>query len=791
MGRGRSRGLALGAVAAALTAQGLPPIPDPPPFQAPTPAELMPLRPFRLDQGPGGGRVPFDWRGDKVSEVGDTWILEQGAIQAEGILLLADRIEYHLQDGLLEAEGHIRLEAPGLRLRSERLRMDWKRRSGEAWALQMDLPPSWTLRSNHVAFTTLKLWAFEGVELSPCPEEEPGWKARLTSLKVNLDGFATLWNPRIQLRGLGPIPIFYLPYALYPAQAKRTSGLLPPTLGASSSFGTQVGLSYYQVLGDTADATFSPEYFSKEGTLWGGELRWNPDPTHYGTFSGRTIHQRTLGIQRYRYALKEVWQREDGWQLTADVNQASDNMVDADFGKGLGQLGAPSFDSALYLGRNTTFGSLSLSMAEQRSFFYNNELGTPSITQGFIPSLRRRTLPQGEFRFFPVPVFGPFYLDGGLRVGRFAYLIDSYSYDIPDPTDPAKTIMVTVPPQDYGWGREDANTRLHGRLGQWGPFRADLEVMGRVTHYSNTLRNPIFDPTAGANGSAVAPAALSTISPFQVDGPSATRLVGSEHLRLSGPQVGRTFEHFTLLGYSGELKHILEPYFGFTNTSGYREAGAIPRFDAVDSAPGVNDSASGERSVELGLKQHFLGRPSGGGAFTDLARLSISTRYYATPIILNDGRYKKGWASLDTDLSVEPDERFRINFRRSSDLGPGGSDNALSLDLKSSAASRLSLAYFSTGINRFLVRQRGVQLGGIHRVWDDRLRLEFSGNYDFEMHRFASGQVALAYVEPCVAYILKLTHVALNTNLVSGGRENRVDLTLSLRGIGDLFSYRR
>jgi hypothetical protein len=42
-----------------------------------------------------------------------------------------------------------------------------------------------------------------------------------------------------------------------------------------------------------------------------------------------------------------------------------------------------------------------------------------------------------------------------------------------------------------------------------------------------------------------------------------------------------------------------------------------------------------------------------------------------------------------------------------------------------------------------------------------------------------------------VAYVLKYTHVALNTNLVSGGREDRIDLTLTLRGLGDLFSFRR
>jgi hypothetical protein len=759
----------LGVLPALLVAQGLPPSPVLAPLDAPTPAELLPLRPFQVERGPGQSRVPFDWRGERVSEVGDIWVLEQGAIQAEGLLLLADRIEYAISEGRLTAAGHIRLEGPGLRLRGERLQMDWTLRSGEAWALQMDLPPTWTLRSSHVTFTTLRTWAFDEVELSPCPEEKPGWRARLSSLKVDLDGFATLWNARILM---GPVPVFYLPYAIYPAQAERTSGLLPPQLGLSSSLGTTVGLSYYQVLGSAADMTFSPEYFSKEGVLWGGEARWRPDLTHQGSFSGQTIHQRSLDEQRYRYSLKEVWQREDGWQLTADVNQASDSLVDADFGKGLGYLGATSFDSALYLGRSFTFGSLSLSAAEQRSFFFTTNQGDPFYSPNFPASLRRQTLPQGEFRFFPVSLVGPFYLDGGVRLGRFAYELEG---------------SAVSPNQTYAWDRQDTDARLHGRLGQWGPFRADFEMMGRGTHYSSTLGSPVFDPTAGVNGTVVNPAT----SPFQVDGAPTTRFLLSSHLRLSGPQVGRSFKDVSILGYSGELKHVVEPFFGITETSGFGEAGTVPRFDAVDSFPGVNDSASGERSFEVGFKQHILGRSGSGTGFADLARLRIATRYHATPIILSDGRYKQGWSSVDTDLDVEPDDRWRISLRRSSDFGAGGSDNALSVDVKAHDGSRFNLAYFSTGINRFLVRQQGLQLGGLQRVLDDRLRLEFSANYDFKIRGFATSQVALAWAEPCVAYVLKYTHMALNTALVSGGREDRLDLTLTLRGLGDLFSFRR
>jgi hypothetical protein len=757
----------LGALPTLLVAQGLPSTPALPPLEAPTPAELLPLRPFQMERGPGASRVPFDWRGE-LQETANVWVLERGAIQAEGLLLLADRIEYRFSEGVLVAEGHVRLEGPELRLRSERLQMEWAHRSGEAWALQMDLPPSWTLRSDHVAFATMRTWAFDHVELSPCPEEKPGWRAKLSSLKVDLDGLATLKNAHIFL---GPVPTpYYVPWAIYPAQAERSSGLMPPLLGYSSSFGTTVGLSYYQVLGDSVDATFSPEYLGKEGMLWGGEARWRPDLTHQGSFSGESIQQRSLDTRRYRFNLKDVWQREDGWQLTADVNQASDNLVDADFGKGLSNLGATSFDSALYLGRSFTFGSFSLSAAEQRSFFFTKDQGDPFYSPEFPSSLRRQTLPQGEFRFFPVSILGPLYLDGGVRLGRFAYRIEG---------------STATPDQSYAWDRQDANTRIHGRLGQWGPFRADMELMGRATHYSSTLSGAVFDPGGGADDTVVNPAT----SPFQVDGAAATRYLLSGHLRLSGPQVGRNFKDVSFLGYAGELKHVAEPYFGVTGTSSYGEAGTLPRFDAVDAFPGVNESASGERSFEVGFKQHLLGRPRNDVGFTDLARLRVATRYHTTTIILSDGRYKKGWSSVDTDLDVEPDDRWRVSLRSSSDIGSGGSDNALSLDVKGKDGGRLNLAYFSTGINRFLVRQKGLQIGGLQRVWDDRVRLEFSANYDFKYHGFATSSIALAYVRPCVAYVLKYTHVAQNTALVSGGREDRMDLVLTLRGLGDLFSF--
>lgn len=781
MVRGTGVLLLLGALPAALVAQSLPGLPSTAPMKAPEPELLLPLRPFSLeDEAPETGRLPFSYRGDHVSEADDVWVLEGGAIEGSGLLVLADHITYQFRTGAVTAEGHVRLEAPGLRLRCSKLSMDWRNRDGEAEFLELDLEPTWHLRSQKVSFLRLRQWAFDAVELSPCPEEKPGWSAKMSRLTIDLDGFATFRNFRLRLHEL-PTHI-YLPWGAYPAQAERSSGLLPPSLGFNSTLGTSFRLPWYQVLGPTADVTFAPEYYSKAGTLWNAETRWAPEPTHRGGFSGQTIEDRLVGQHRYRYAFKELWQREDGWQLAADINQASDNLVEVDYGKGLGGLGAQNYDSSVYLGKAWTWGAVSLAGSEQRTFFLTANEGDPFYSATTFPaSLRRQGLPNLSVRFYPVSL-GPMYVDGALSGAYLGYRIDG---------TPASTTTPGVPSATYRWARWDANVRMHGRLGQVGPFRVDVEGLARSTDYTATLQSALFSTDGAVNNSQLDPATNPAFDPFRVDGPAAFRNLVSGHLRFSGPQVGRDFDQVHLLGYSGQLKHVVEPFFGFTATSRFGEAGRLPRFDDLDWRPGVNGSSSGEQSIEVGLKQHILGRAESGSSYADLVRWNLSTRYHFYPVLLPDGRFKKGFASLDSDVDVEPNDTLRVSFRRSAGLDQGGADSSLSADLKTKAGSLFSLSLFSTGLNRFLVRQQGIQVGGLHRIYDDRIRAEYSANYDWRNHVFASSTVALAYVEPCVAYTLRFTHVALPGVLNAGRREDRLDLTISLRNLGELVNFRK
>jgi len=765
------RVLAYGTAMPMLCAQGaLPPIPPLERLERPALGDLLPLRPFEAD-ALGSRRYPFRWRGERVEESPNRWVLEKGAIQSDTVLLVADRIEYEPATGEIRAEGRIRLETEGVRLRCARLAMDWKKEVGEAYALELELPPSWTLKSGKVQFTTLRRWDFQAVDVSPCPQEEPGWKARLVELKLDLDAFAVLKHASVWL---GPVPVLYIPWAPYPANATRSSGLLPPLLGSSSRLGATLGMAYYQTLGPSADATFSPEFLSKEGVLWGGEVRWNPEPTHQGSFQGQAIHQNSDGRHRHRFSMKELWQREDGWQLTADINHASDNLMDADFGHGGIFIGNNPFDSAFFLGKSFQHAAISVTGSEQRTFFSWLD---PFYRIDFPASLIRRQLPQVEARFFPVPI-GSWYLDGSARMNRFSYMLDLG--DDPDPEQ-------LRPRTRYSWGREDAALRLTGRVGQWGPLRVDFQALGRATHYSHTLLEDGFDSSRDT-------AVNAAFDPFMVEGPGATRFLASGQVKFSAPPLGRVFPRFSLLSWKGELKHVLEPYLAYNETSRFSKAGRLPRFDELDARPGVNGSASGEQSIELGLKQHFRARAFPGKPFRDLIRWRIGTRYHFRPVLLSDGRYQKGWSSVESDLDFEPGEAFRLSFRRTDDLVGGGADTALSAEVKARDGSILSLAFFSTGINRFLIRQRGIQVGGLQRVWDDRLRLEFNATWDSYLKDFSNSQVGLAWVTPCVSTLVRYTNLyrppdtsRFSAKLV---REDRVDVVLTLRGLGDLFSWR-
>ncbi len=83
---------------------------------------------------------------------------------------------------------------------------------------------------------------------------------------------AEIWNARFKL---GPVPIFYSPYLQLPIGDKRRSGFLIPNAKYGSKNGFEFTLPYYWNIAPNFDATITPHYIDKRGSImWQNEFRY-------------------------------------------------------------------------------------------------------------------------------------------------------------------------------------------------------------------------------------------------------------------------------------------------------------------------------------------------------------------------------------------------------------------------------------------------------------------------------------------------------------------------------------
>ena len=83
---------------------------------------------------------------------------------------------------------------------------------------------------------------------------------------------AEIWNARFKV---GPVPIFYSPYLQLPVGDKRRSGFLIPNAKYTTTNYFEFYLPYYWNIAPNMDATITPHYMHRRGTImWENEFRY-------------------------------------------------------------------------------------------------------------------------------------------------------------------------------------------------------------------------------------------------------------------------------------------------------------------------------------------------------------------------------------------------------------------------------------------------------------------------------------------------------------------------------------
>ena len=129
----------------------------------------------------------------------------------------------------------------------------------------------------------------------------------------------------------GGVPVLYTPWADFPINGSRKSGLLVPNISTGSD-GLELALPYYLNLAPNYDATVTPGIISSRGVHLGGQFRYL-QPKYSGQLDGDWMPHDKKRDRNNRYQFKWNHNQQITRHLNGgiDFNQVSDNDYYRDF----------------------------------------------------------------------------------------------------------------------------------------------------------------------------------------------------------------------------------------------------------------------------------------------------------------------------------------------------------------------------------------------------------------------------------------------------------------------------
>src|SRR6266576_2014943 len=370
--------------------------------------------------------------------------------------------------------------------------------------------------------------------VTTCELPHPNWTFNAHKVVIDVGGNAQVYRSSFRIRG---VPVFYFPYAAFPAQrVARKSGFLIPSFGRSSTKGTILGESMYWAINRSMDATAGTEYYSQRGWAERGEFRARPSDTSYVDFTyfgvtdrksqgGEDVH--LSGEGRFLHNFRSV----------ANIDYLSSFVFRLAFSETFTQAVNSEVKSQAFLS-NTTHGFSYNGLVERYQNFESSQNGDV-ITILHAPSFEVSSV---DRKLAHTPFYWSLNAAGeGLSRSepgfRTANLLGRFDLNP----------VIALPLSSHGWS-----------------FRPELSL--RDTIYTQQL---LPGATVG----------LATSDPV-----NRKALEGSVEMR--PPPLARVFQR-EIAGR--KWKHVIEPHATYRYVTGVNNFASILRFDARDILSNTNE----------------------------------------------------------------------------------------------------------------------------------------------------------------------------------------------------------
>ncbi|UOO81944.1 LPS-assembly protein LptD [Uruburuella testudinis] len=166
-------------------------------------------------------------------------------------------------------------------------------------------------------------------KFNTCEPGDASWYIKAESIEADQNtGIGVAKNASLVFGG---VPVLYTPWADFPLNGNRKSGLLVPIISFGSD-GLELKTPYYLNLAPNYDATITPGIISSRGVQLGGQFRYL-QPTYAGQMEGEWMPDDRRSEHNNRYHAKWQHQQQFTTSLSGgiDYNQVSDDDYYRDF----------------------------------------------------------------------------------------------------------------------------------------------------------------------------------------------------------------------------------------------------------------------------------------------------------------------------------------------------------------------------------------------------------------------------------------------------------------------------
>jgi LPS-assembly protein len=212
-------------------------------------------------------RGNYDAESARYTFVGDA-VVRRGERQISG-----ERLAYNDNTDTVSGEGGLRLREPGVAVEAKRGEFRLADDTGEAENVHYRFATGHLHgEAARMRFLGEERTRYQDVTVTTCNPGEELWELRASEVTVDqAAGFGDAWNARL---AIGGVPVAYTPWLRFPVGRERQTGFLAPTIGRSSDNGFETSTPFYWNIAPNYDATITPTYFSKRGTMLGTEFRY-------------------------------------------------------------------------------------------------------------------------------------------------------------------------------------------------------------------------------------------------------------------------------------------------------------------------------------------------------------------------------------------------------------------------------------------------------------------------------------------------------------------------------------